>query len=106
MATVIEGYRTRLRAGAAAEYARVHASIPPELHAALTACGLVRWRIWIDGATLFHVIETRDGRERMVEQMSARPPIDSEWDAVIAGLVDDSPRSSAPLPLVWDSALG
>lgn len=105
MTTVIEGYRTRLRAGAAAEYARVHARIPDALHDALTECGLVRWRIWIDGETLFHVIETRDGRERMVERMRALPPVDPEWDAVIAALVDDAAGSSTPLPPVWDSAL-
>lgn len=103
MGTVIEGYRTRLRAGAAAEYVQVHARIPFALHQALTESGMVSWRIWIDHDTLFHVIETRDGREPMIERMSARGPVDPEWDAVIAGLVDDAPENATPLALVWDS---
>ena len=106
MSTVVEGYRTRLRHGAAEEYARTHARIPEHLHDALTRCGLVRWRIWVDGETLFHVIETRDGRERLVERMNAVPQVDPAWDAAIAALVDDAPDGSAPLPLVWDSILG
>ena len=74
MGTVIEGFRTRLRPGAADDYRRVHASIPEPLAAALEECGLVSWRIWIDGETLFHAIETRDGRETMVERMMRLPP--------------------------------
>ncbi|WP_223628985.1 L-rhamnose mutarotase [Microbacterium sp. EST19A] len=103
MGTVIEGYRTRLRPGAAAAYVRVHAQIPSPLHTALTDSGMVSWRIWIDGDTLFHVIETRDGRELMIDRMIARGPVDPQWDAVIEGLVDDAPESTSPLALVWDS---
>lgn len=105
MSTVVEGYRTRLWPGAAEAYARTHSRIPEDLHAALTRCGLVRWRIWVDGETLFHVIETRDGRERLVERMNTLPQVDAAWDAAIAGFVDDASGSSAPLPLVWDSIL-
>ena len=104
METVVEGYRTRLRAGAAEDYRRVHARIPARLHAALAECGMVNWRIWIDGDTLFHLIETRDGRERMIARMNARPPVDPEWDAVISTLVDDAPDSAACLALVWEAA--
>ena len=103
---IAEGYRSRLRAGAATRYRRVHANIPAALHAALTEAGLIRWRIWIDGETLFHLIETRDGRARMVERMRARPTVDPVWDALIAELVDDAPAASAVLPLVWDSQGG
>ncbi|MFK4805109.1 L-rhamnose mutarotase [Microbacterium sp. ZW CA_36] len=104
MNTVVEGYRTRLRSGASEHYRRVHSQIPAPLHAALTACGMVNWRIWIDGETLFHLIETRDGRERMIERMRARPAVDPAWDALISTLIDDSPNSSVVLPLVWDAS--
>lgn len=104
MGAIVEGYRTRLREGAGAQYRRVHSRIPAALHKALTAAGMVNWRIWADGETLFHLIETRDGRQRMVERMSAQPAVDPEWDALIATLVDDAPDSSAELPLVWEAA--
>lgn len=106
MDTVVEGYRTRLRPGASEEYRRIHAHIPAALHAALTECGMVNWRIWIDGEVLFHLIETRDGRERMIARMAAGPVVDPAWEALISTLVDDSPDSSAALPLVWEAARG
>lgn len=102
MSPVVEGFRTRLRPSAAAEYRRVHASIPEQLAAALAECGLVSWRIWIDGETLFHAIETRDGRDAMVERMSRRPPVDPAWDALIDTLVDPDPAAAAPLDAVWE----
>lgn len=104
MDTVAEGYRTRLRPGMAAEYLRVHGRIPRALHDALTECGLVRWRIWADGETLFHLIETREGRERMVARMGSRPPVDPAWDAMISTLVSDEPGSASSLAAVWDSS--
>jgi L-rhamnose mutarotase len=100
--TVIEGFRTRLRPGAADDYRRVHDSIPEPLAAALEECGLVSWRIWIDGETLFHAIETRDGRETMVERMMRLPPVDTEWDALIDTLVDPAPESASALDSVWE----
>lgn len=102
MSPVVEGFRTRLRPGAATEYRRVHATIPVPLAAALASCGLLSWRIWIDGDTLFHAIETRDGRAVMVERMSQLPPVDSTWDALIDALVDPSPESASALDAVWE----
>ena len=104
-ATVVEGRRTRLRPGAGAEYRSVHATIPEPLAAALEACGLVSWRIWIDGETLFHAIETTGGVADMVRQMTERGPVDPAWDARIATLVDDSPASAADLDLVWEHSV-
>jgi L-rhamnose mutarotase len=86
------------------EYRRVHARIPTALHDALTESGLVKWRIWIDGDTLFHLIETREGRERMVAKMAERPPVDPAWDATINALMSDEPGSGLALHLVWDSS--
>lgn len=99
--TMVEGYRTRLRPGAAEEYRRVHARIPDAVASALRECGLVSWRIWIDGDTLFHAIETTSGREEMVALMTARGPVDPAWDALIATLVDDAEGAALPLDPVW-----
>lgn len=102
MSPVVEGFRTRLRPGAAPEYRRVHASIPAALADALATCGLISWRIWIDGETLFHAIETREGREAMVHRMSQSPTVDPAWDALIDTLVDPSPESASALDAVWE----
>jgi L-rhamnose mutarotase len=99
--TTIEGYRTRLRSGAADAYRSIHSRIPEPLASALHECGLVSWRIWIDGDTLFHAIETTAGREEMVARMAARGPVDPAWDALIAPLVDDAEDASLPLDEVW-----
>lgn len=96
------GYRTRLHVGAELEYDRVHSRIPEAVAAALQDAGVLSWRIWRDGNVLFHAIETRDGRQAMVEAMQARGPIDSDWDTLIGSLVDDSPSASTELPLVWE----
>jgi L-rhamnose mutarotase len=99
--TLVEGYRTRLRPGAAEEYRRVHARIPDAVASALRECGLISWRIWIDGDTLFHAIETATGREEMVALMAARRPVDPAWDALIATLVDDTEGAALSLEPVW-----
>jgi L-rhamnose mutarotase len=106
VSSIVEGFRTRLRPGAAEEYRRVHAAIPGPLAHALAGCGLLSWRIWIDGETLFHAIETRDGRDAMVERMSKLPPVDPAWDALIDTLVDPSPESASALDAVWEFVAG
>lgn len=86
----------------------MHARIPPALADALRTSGLVSWRIWIDGETLFHAIETRHGKDAMVAAMNARGPVDPAWDALIGTLVDDADGSARDLDLVWslDAAPG
>lgn len=106
MRSVVEGHRTRLRSGAAPRYRELHSEIPRPLADALIACGLVSWRIWIDGETLFHAIETRDGKHAMVAAMAARDPVDPAWDALIATLVDDAPAATSDLELVWQLDTG
>lgn len=95
------GRRTRLLPGKEEEYDRVHARIPEPVAAALRTAGVVRWRIWRDGLTLFHVIETTQGIEEMSRRMSRIGPVDPAWDELIATMVAADEGSSAALPLVW-----
>jgi L-rhamnose mutarotase len=97
----IIGWRTTLLPGQEDAYVRTHAAVPPPLAAALRQAGVVSWRIWRDGLTLFHVIETTDGRDAMGEAMSELGTIDAEWDALIATMLDAAEESSRLLPLVW-----
>lgn len=97
----IVGWRTRLLPGSEEAYMRTHSRIPDAVAEALRAAGVVDWRIWRDGLTLFHVIETRDGRDAMGERMAAIGPIDPDWDELIATMVDQAEDSGALLPLVW-----
>ncbi|HEU0206516.1 MAG TPA: L-rhamnose mutarotase [Pseudolysinimonas sp.] len=98
---MIAGFRTTLRRDAANDYLRTHQRIPESVADVMLEEGLVSWRIWIDGSTVFHMIETRDGLEELFRRLAARGSIDAEWDAVLHELVDDDPDSSAILPLVW-----
>lgn len=95
------GYRTRLQPGQLERYTATHARIPEVVAEALRRAGVIEWRIWSDGETLFHTIATTRGREAMGAAMAALGPLDPSWDALIATMVDDSPGSSAVLPLVW-----
>lgn len=95
------GYRTRLQPGSAAAYRAVHATIPEPVAAALRASGVVTWRIWLDGETVFHQIETRDGQDAMLARMAHLGTIDPEWDALIATLVNTDPSEQQVLVPVW-----
>jgi L-rhamnose mutarotase len=97
----IVGWRTRLLPGFEDDYTRIHSRIPDAVAAALRDAGVVNWRIWRDGLTLFHVIETTDGRDEMCARMAEIGPIDSAWDELIATMVDAAEDSGALLPLVW-----
>jgi L-rhamnose mutarotase len=99
--TEIVGWRTRILPGFEAEYTRIHSRIPDAVATALRTAGVVEWRIWRDGCTLFHTIETTQGRDEMGRRMAALGPIDPAWDALIATMLDDSDNAGALLPLVW-----
>ena len=52
---------TQLHAGSVEEYDRLHRTVPADLFAALAAARRARdWRIWRDGAHLFHVVDVDD----------------------------------------------
>ncbi|WP_183407232.1 L-rhamnose mutarotase [Nocardioides marmorisolisilvae] len=94
--------RARLRPGAGARYSEVHSRIPARIEAALRSCGVIRWQIWRDGDdSLFHLIETADGFDVMLERMRLLGPIDPEWDQLIDALVDSADDSFATLEHVW-----
>jgi L-rhamnose mutarotase len=95
------GWRTRLLPGTEDEYARVHRRIPEPVAAALRSAGVVQWRIWRDGLTLFHVIETTDGMDEMGRRMSRLGPVDPDWDELIATMVDAAEGTQVALPLIW-----
>lgn len=82
-------------------YTRTHRRIPEPVAAALRAVGVVDWRIWRDGLTLFHVIETTDGQDAMGARMAEFGPIDPAWDALIATMLDASAEAQAAPELVW-----
>ena len=95
------GRRTRLLQGREANYRVIHSRIPEAVAIALHDAGVVSWRIWEDGQSLFHAIETREGYPAMIEKIESLGPIDTEWDAVIASLLDTTSGSDVLLPLVW-----
>lgn len=98
---VTVGRRTRIRPGRELDYVAVHATIPTEVADALRRSGIVTWHIWIDGGTLFHSIDTLDGYERFVEEITALGPVNSGWDELIASILDSDPFSDQMLQLVW-----
>ena len=104
--TEIVGWRTRILPGFEEEYARVHSRIPDAVAAALRTAGVLEWRIWRDGRTLFHVIETTHGRNAMGARMAELGPIDPAWDELIATMLDASDDAGALLPLVWGMDAG
>jgi L-rhamnose mutarotase len=94
-------WSTRLVAGREEDYTRLHREIPEKVADALRAAGVVDWRIWRDGSVLFHAVETRDGHERMLRRMAEFGPIDEEWDAEIATMIQSQDEAPRTLPLVW-----
>lgn len=99
--TEIIGWRTRLSSGSEAAYERTHRRIPDPVAQALRSAGVISWRIWRDGTTLFHVIETTHGADAMGARMAEIGPIAPEWDDLIATMVDMDPAASADLSFVW-----
>jgi L-rhamnose mutarotase len=99
--TVMTARRTRIRPGREDEYRRVHARIPELLWQALRSSGVVRWTIWVDGADLFHAIETEQGYADMLSRIAVLGPVDVEWDALIESLIESEPTADNTLEEVW-----
>ncbi len=94
---------TRLKTGAAQDYADAHAAIPAELVAALKNAGVRNWRIWRSGQELFHVVEVDD--YRAMRRELAGNPVNIAWQARMAELLeieDDYSGNDSGLPLVWE----
>ena len=94
---------TRLAAGKEEEYERVHATIPPELDAALREAGVHAWRIWRDGQDLFHVVEVVDYQK--MRHALRDHPANIPWQARMAELLeveDDYSGGDSGLKLVWE----
>ena len=93
---------TRLKAGAEAEYDRVHAVIPAELDGALREAGVRSWRIWRDGTHLFHLVEVDD--YAAMRAALADHPVNVAWQAQMDELLavpDDYSGQDSGLPLDW-----
>src|SRR5437764_9796756 len=75
---------TRLRAGAEAEYERLHARIPEDLLPALRAAGVRDWRIWRDGQDLFHLVDVED--YRTMRDALRDHPANLAWQAEVGPL--------------------
>jgi L-rhamnose mutarotase len=99
--TSVIAWRTRLLPGQEEAYTRTHRRVPETLATALRESGVVEWRIWRDGLTLVHLIETTHGKAEMERRMRQLRPSDPEWDALIATMVDQDPSTMVELPLIW-----
>jgi L-rhamnose mutarotase len=94
---------TRLKPGKEAEYASVHAVIPPELDTALREVGVRTWRIWRHGLDLFHVLEVDD--YAAMRAALREHPANVPWQARMAELLaveDDYSGDDTGLGLVWE----
>jgi L-rhamnose mutarotase len=93
---------TVLKPGKETDYDRIHATIPPELDAALRAAGVHQWRIWRDGRDLFHVVECDDyqGMRAALRDHPANVPWQAQMDELLEVADDYSGRDSG-LGLVW-----
>jgi L-rhamnose mutarotase len=93
---------TRLRAGAEADYERLHARIPAAMVAALGQAGVRDWRIWRDGQDLFHLVDVVD-HDRMREILRT-DPANVAWQAKVAEVLevaDDLSGKDDSLTLLW-----
>ncbi|MGN6126872.1 MAG: L-rhamnose mutarotase [Humibacter sp.] len=99
--TSVIAWRTRLLPGQEEAYARTHRRVPESLANALREAGVVEWRIWRDGLTLVHLIETTHGKDEMERRLAQVRPSDPDWDALIATMVDQDPATMVELPLIW-----
>lgn len=93
--------RTTLRHGAGAVYEKLHAHLPDRVAAALLSAGVVSWQIWRDGLQLVHIIVTSNPLDTVIARMSAEGPLDREWDASVAALLENGADAEADLTPVW-----
>lgn len=94
---------TRLKKGREDDYDRIHATIPPELDAALREAGVHSWRIWRDGQDLFHVVEVED--YKAMRHALADHPANVPWQARMAELLevqDDYSGNDSGLHKIWE----
>ncbi len=103
MDTVVQkALHTRLLAGSEEAYDRLHATVPPDLAAALLEAGVQDWRIWRSGRDVFHVVEVEDyARMRAVLRDH---PANIAWQAQVTPLQstpDDYSGDDDGLPFVW-----
>jgi L-rhamnose mutarotase len=98
------GLHTRLKAGAEARYDAAHASVWPEILAAMRRVGITRWQIFRDGLDLFHVIDCED-YDRAIAEL-ARDPVNQRWQAEMAPMMavahDYSGGSRDRLPIIFE----
>lgn len=94
---------TRLKAGAEAEYERVHATIPADLDVAMREAGVHSWRIWRDGQDLFHLVEVED--YQAMRHTLRNHPANLPWQQRMSELLDvpDSYEGDdRGIALVWE----
>jgi L-rhamnose mutarotase len=96
---------TQLHAGSGEEYDRLHRTVPDDLFEALAAAGVRDWRIWRDGAHLFHLVDV-DDYQAMRDALRDHPA-NVAWQAVMVPLQavpDDYSGTDTGLGLVWSFA--
>lgn len=80
------GFRMRLKSGHEATYRHRHATIWPEMVAALKAAGCHNYSIFLRGADLFGYFEV-DDFDRFCSSMD-NSPVNSRWQADMEDLVN------------------
>ncbi len=75
-----------LREGQEEAYEREHATVWPDLLAALQRVGIREWTIWRSGRHLFHVVDADDFDRAMAELQ--HDPVNERWQAHMAAFVD------------------
>ena len=93
-----------LRDGQEEAYEKEHATVWPDLLAALRAAGIRDWSIWRSGRHLFHLVDTDDFAGAMATL--ADSPVNARWQQHMAAFVDhfeENPDGQAGLSLrhVW-----
>ena len=98
-------FSTRLRPGLAQAYEEFHRAIPSDVAGALSAAGVVEWRIYRNRTTLTHEVVAED-RDRMTELLDA-DPVNERWQRQVAPYLSSEGAPAPALPddrgvLIWD----